>query len=147
MTPPSTGPALGERDVLDPTITRCVGYALAWGYQQLLVGNAYAFVATLPTDMAAAKKRGIDVVGPENDLHLARMVKTVLEGGGEIVAGWGNSWAKHGSAARGLEINEIVRAAGGTLKCLRTNQDGSPVHPLYQPKDLVPIPWARTATP
>lgn len=121
----------------DNTIRRCIGYALAWEYQQLLIGNAYAYRATDPADMFAAQARGVDIVGPKNDYYLTSMVERAVRSGGEIVVAWGGDC----DPERARKIYKLVADVGGSAKCLKTNKDGSPVHPLYQPKHLRPIPW------
>lgn len=130
-------PSTANASTNDPTITRCIGYAYAWGYRRMLVGNAYAYRATKPADMFTAQKRGIDIVGPANDNHLREMMGA---SDGVLVA-WGGNCER----ARALEIQALSRAVGKTLHCLRINNDGSPVHPLYQPKDLTMQPWSLVA--
>ena len=45
---PSTADATHD----DQTIKRCVGYARAWGYDVLLMGNLHAYRATDPIDQS-----------------------------------------------------------------------------------------------
>jgi len=120
----------------DPTITRCNCYAYDWGFRRILVGNANAFRATYPQDMAAAAARGVDIVGPENDRYL----RSMMERASMVLVVWGAELARE----RALEVQAIARAAGVQLMCLNTNKDGSPVHPLYQNKSLTPKAWIPT---
>ena len=50
----------------DQTIKRCVGYARAWGYDRLLMGNLHAHRVTEPSDLLNAT----DPCGPRNAAHL-----------------------------------------------------------------------------
>lgn len=129
--------ATGEET--DPTITRCVGFATAWGYHRLVVVNAYGFTATQPDDLWRAHASGVDIVGPDNNAHIVQAVIDARASGGEIIAAWG----KHAKPDRVAELRAMV--GPHTWKCLGRNKDGSPVHPLYQPKDQVPSLWTGRA--
>jgi hypothetical protein len=41
-----------------------------WGYDDLLLGNLYAFIAMKPADLWAHLKAGGNIVGPDTDSHL-----------------------------------------------------------------------------
>lgn len=117
----------------DPTVATMVTFSELWGYNRFYLGNLYGFVATFPEDLFKAMKAGVDVVGPRNNVCLTQMVERVRRGGGIIMAAWGGN-AK-------LDRVREVQAIAGEVLCLRVNGDGSPVHPLYQPHDLVPTKW------
>ncbi len=121
---PSTADA--SRD--DPTIRKCVGFAQRWGYGALCMLNLFAFRATVPGDMLAA----VDPIGPENNATLARVAGMAPL----VIAAWGN----HG---RHLDRDRRVMDMFPSLHCLRVNQNGSPVHPLYQPGDATPLRYNR----
>lgn len=112
----------------DPTIRRCIGFAKLWGYRALCMTNLFAFRATNPKDMASA----VDPVGPDNDKWLrASALQAEV-----IVAAWG----KEGAFMK-RDIHVINMFAD--LKCLGTNKDGSPKHPLYLKKDTELIPFSK----
>lgn len=129
MLNPSTANA--QKD--DQTIATIVRFSELWGYTRVMVANLYAYRATKPKDMWAVQKAGIDIVGPQNDMYIAKMVKLVRDSGGRVMVAWG----KHGKPDRVRQVLEIA----GEVYCLKTNEDGSPIHPLYQPSDLVPVVW------
>ena len=112
-------------DIDDPTVRRCTAFAKSWGYGRLVMLNAYAYRATDPSAMKAAR----DPVGPRNDEVLAKW-RDVAD---VIVAAWGN----HCTRAR---VEEIRRAIP-TLHYLRLTKRGYPGHPLYLPRDLRPRRW------
>lgn len=129
MLNPSTADAQHD----DPTIRNCVFFSEAWGYNRILIGNIYAFRATDPKVMIRAMKSGVDVEGPENNRTLAEMVRRTRLTDGIVMAAWGGD-------ARRARV-DVVQQIAGRLSCLRTNNDGSPVHPLYQPHNLTPTVW------
>ncbi len=111
----------------DPTIRRCIAFAMAWGYSGLCMTNLFAFRATDPTDML----RATDPIGPQNDQVLRERAGRA----GVVVAAWG---------VHGTHKNRAwaVRMMLPQLHCLRLTKDGHPGHPLYLPKTLVPVEWA-----
>lgn len=129
MLNPSTADATED----DQTMLAVVDFSERWGYNRVVVGNLYAYRTKHPKLMFRAMKEGVDVVGPMNNLYLTQMVIRTRHTGGRIMAAWG----KNGKADRIREVQEIA----GELWCLRVNGDGSPVHPLYQPRDLEPTLW------
>lgn len=123
-------PSTADEVDLDPTCTRCRGYAAAWGYGALIVTNLFAWRATEPEDMKAAE----DPIGPENDMHILE----VASGAGVVIAAWGN----HGAfRARVDAVRNLLKAAEIPLQALKINGTGQPAHPLYLKADLEPVPW------
>jgi hypothetical protein len=117
---PSTADEVND----DPTIRRCMAFAKAWGYSALCMTNLFAFRATKPADMFAAT----DPIGPDNDKHLV----DVARGAGVVVAAWGTNGTHMGR-------DQAIRAVVPNLQCLRKTQAGHPGHPLYLPRDLIPV--------
>lgn len=126
-------PSTADHDENDPTIRRCIGYATAWGYADLLIGNGFALRSAKPKALY-----GIDpahAIGAYNDAVLAGLVQLA----DLVVCGWGNHGKLHG---RGAAVLEIIRAAGKTPHALRVTKAGQPEHPLYLSKLLKPEPMA-----
>lgn len=110
----------------DPTVRRCIQYSKDWRYGGLCMTNIFAFRATNPKDMMKFN----EPIGPENNETLKRL----SEKAGIIVAAWG----KEGTFMnRGQEIIDLIP----NLYCLKKNKDGSPSHPLYLKKDLLPFKY------
>ena len=122
MLNPSTATEL----VLDPTITRCVNFAKAWGYGALEVVNIFAYRATRPTDMKAFHS---PVGDANNDASAAELV----------VAAWGTHGAHLG---RGREVRELLGDSGSAVHLLRLTKRGHPGHPLYVRGDTEPTLWS-----
>ncbi len=120
---PSTADAVQD----DPTLRRCMGFARAWGYGGVKLGNLFAYRATNPKELLAAA----DPVGPENNEWL----KTMAVASTMVIAAWGN---------RGTLLNRSDQIAGlsrhlQNMKCLAVNKSGQPKHPLYVRGDIEPI--------
>jgi len=117
-------PSTADAEMDDNTIRRCIRYAQAWGYSGMFMVNLFAYRATDPADMMAAE----DPVGPENDYHIKRMAAKSKE----IIAAWGN----HGAY---LDRDQAILNMGFDLRVLGLTGQDQPVHPLYQPKDALPV--------
>jgi len=113
----------------DPTLRRTGTFARAWSYGGQLVGNVHAYRAT-------DKRRLLEVedpIGPKNDemiLAMAKEARTVILGYGQ---------PPKALRARGAEIVNLLRNHPG-LCHLKLAKDGTPIHPLYLPSNLRPIP-------
>jgi hypothetical protein len=124
-------PSTANATKLDPTLTRCLAYTKAWGYQQMAVVNVFAFRSTNPKGLLSA----VDPVGAENDQHIG------IEAAGAdlVVCGWGEgvpTWARH-------RIDDVARElerAGKVPHALAVTGAGNPSHPLYLKADLSPRP-------
>ena len=66
-------PSIADETIDDPTITRCINYAKAWGYGTLLMTNLLAFRSTYPKDIYLVD----DPIGDENDNYIFRMCCTI----------------------------------------------------------------------
>jgi hypothetical protein len=110
----------------DPTVRRCIQFAKDWGYNGMLMMNAFAFRATNPKDMKTAP----DPVGPGNDEALAyRRTQAGL-----VIAAWG----AHCPDKREREVRQSVAKP---IHCLGLTKHGKPKHPLYLKADTMPVPY------
>lgn len=114
----------------DPTVERCERRARALGHGAFRVTNIFAWRATDPRLMRAAK----DPVGCANDA-------AILEG-----AVWAHqticAWGTHGEhLGRGAQVAELLRASGAPLFHLGLSKAGHPKHPLYIAYTQQPQPW------
>ena len=124
-------PSTADEVKLDPSCTRARVYAERWGYGALVVTNLFAWRATDPDDMKAAR----DPVGANND----RAIVDAARRADLVVCAWGN----HGlHLERSLRVKELLQRAQVDLHFLRMNGAGEPAHPLYLPGSLEPVAWA-----
>ncbi len=117
-------PSTADEKTDDPTLTRCINYAKSWGYGGVCMVNLFAFRATEPNVMKAAK----DPMGKDNNDWL----KKLANDSGLIVAAWGNDGSYLG---RSKKVRELLP----NLHCLNINKSGEPAHPLYQKANLLPM--------
>lgn len=122
---PSTADAKND----DPTLKRCMGYANAWGYGGVYLGNLFAYRSTDPEKLYTVS----DPIGPENDLQLCKMARKAAI----VIAAWGNGGIYKNRAC------QIINMFSG-LHCLGQTKKEKPKHPLYLPSDLEPIPFVPT---
>jgi hypothetical protein len=123
-------PSTADEVQLDPSCTRARVYAERWGFGALIVTNLFAWRATDPDEMKAAR----DPVGKGNDAAiLAAARESVL-----LVCAWGN----HGAhLERSRRVVSLLRSAGIDLHVLKMNGGGEPAHPLYLRGSLRPQVW------
>lgn len=114
----------------DPTVERCERRARTLGFGAFRVCNIFAFRATDPRNMRAAK----DPVGPAND---AAILEAIIWAD-DVVAGWGN----HGDhLARGTAVQALLKAQSKSPKHLGLTKSGHPKHPLYIAYTTQPEAW------
>lgn len=124
--------AIAEKD--DRTIRKGCLYARMWGCSRFLKYNAYAYRAKFPRDMFAAKRGGIDIIGPENLQAIRRGVALARELNGILLVSWGGNI----EPAWQCELAEVV---GDKAMCVKVNGDGTPMHYLYAKNEVQLVPW------
>jgi hypothetical protein len=115
-------PSTADENVLDPTLRRCENFTRAWGYHGFEVCNLFAYRSTDPD---ALPDVACDIIGnPQND----EAIRTAGERNDLIVVGWGSHKV---AGERAKTVAAMLSRMKRTMRCLGTNQDGSPWHPLY----------------
>jgi len=115
-------PSTADENVNDPTIRRCIGFAMNWSYGGMLMGNIFAYRNTYPETLKICK---IDPVGEDNDGELHAMNTEAKS----TVLCWGNGGVYRGRGNKvSCEMFPGARSFGYT-------KQGQPLHPLYLPKD------------
>lgn len=124
-------PSTADAFQLDPTVTRCRNYAWGWGCHKLVVGNIFALRSTDPQ----ALYRCPDPVHPRN----MEILRKLAANADMVVCAWGVHGALLG---QGNTVRAMLAELPETpVYYLGLNKDGSPKHPLYLSKDLVPTRW------
>ncbi|KRC18091.1 DUF1643 domain-containing protein [Acidovorax sp. Root219] len=120
-------PSVAGVEHADPTLIKTGRLARAWGYGGQLVGNMHAYRVTDSKLLAGVD----DPVGPGNDAALLEMA-----GEARMVV------LAYGLPPKTLRprAQAVIRMLGemASLQFLRLTQDGTPAHPLYLPRGLLP---------
>ena len=123
-------PSTADETLNDPTIRRCIGFAEAWGFSRLIIGNLFALRSTDPKALYSTPHPE----GPDNDKHL----KAICEEADMVIAAWG----VHGAHRdRGKAVRQMLHPRGVDLHHLGLTKDEHPRHPLYLAKSTKPEPW------
>jgi hypothetical protein len=132
--------SIADEQRKDPTVTRCVNFASAWGLGSLWMLNLFAFRATDPNAMKAEARP----IGEENNQTLIDVCGNVHHlDGGRILAAWGN----HGTHLnRSRDVTQLLcQNARVPLWALRVTKANQPQHPLYLPADTQPFKWKESS--
>lgn len=132
-------PSTADESKPDPTVTREINFSRAWGFGRYVKVNAYAWRDTKPKDMFAAEQRGADIVGPENDDTIRRL----LQSSAMFVACWGGNIQPN----RSWRLRGLFKSAARTVYAMKLTQHGHPGHPLYLPNDTQPFKWITFEAP
>ena len=114
-------PSTADADLDDPTIRRCVGFAVREGCGGVEIANLYAWRATKPEELWPIA----DPYGPDNDAALAGVARRAVAAGMPVVCAWG---AYGGRNNRPLVL---MQQTGAVFLCLGRTEGGQPRHPLY----------------
>jgi len=116
MLNPSTADKIND----DPTIRRCIGFARSWNFGGILVGNLFAYRSADPKELQLVN----NPVGDTNQESIQQMISESKL----VVCAWGN---EQGAPPKWL--NDL-----SNLHYLELTKDGTPKHPLYLRKGLIP---------
>ena len=119
-------PSRADAEINDPTIARCLNFALAWGYGRLAVVNLFAYRTPHPSLL----KQAAQPIGKDNDKYIWETIST----SDRIILAWGNhgTWQK-----RDLYVLQLLKNFTH-LYCLGITRKGCPRHPLYLPSTMQP---------
>lgn len=108
--------------ITDPTTGRCMQLLAEHGYGEVTFVNVFAFRHPDPNKLKGLHRSGVDLVGPDNDFHIAGAV----ENAEKVVMAWG-------AHARRIDRNRVTKVLEmiNDPWCFSLNRDGSPHHPLY----------------
>ncbi|MFM9487942.1 DUF1643 domain-containing protein [Pseudomonas monachiensis] len=132
----SMNPSGAAEEGDDPTVDRMIRRAMDLGFGAYYQLNVMSIRGTDSSHLATASEVNLS----ENDDHIRRIAARA----GIVIVSWGNAGHK-----RGLEVEKILREVCDPAKvfCLGLNQNGSPVHPLYQKKNARLLPYIITPRP
>ena len=129
----SMNPSGAAEDVSDKTVDRMVSRAKEdWGVGSYFQLNVMSIRGTYSSDLAGTAVANL----PGNDEHIRRIAAKARI----VVVSWGNNGHTSG---RGPLVETILREVCNPEKvfCFGRNANGSPVHPLYVPRDAPLVPY------
>jgi hypothetical protein len=119
-------PSTADENVLDPTVRRCLGYAMQWGFNRMEIANIFALRSTDPRELYKCD----EPIGDENNDYIRKLAG----GAGLVIAAWGT----HGKYRnRGDEVTKLLQEVSKP-HYLKRAKGGAPCHPLYLKADLKP---------
>ena len=123
-------PSTADETADDQTIRKCIGFAQRNGCEAIEMLNLFAFRATYPVDLKAAR----DPVGRKNDSVL---LKCTAESG-IVIACWGiDGTFQH----RNTTVRRMLSDVGVTVQCLGFTKAGLPRHPVMCPYAAGIVPF------
>ena len=114
-------PSTADERLNDPTVRRCIGFAVKWGYGGMFMCNVFTLVSTDP------KKLNIETPIAMGASLAMRVIRSRCR---EAVAGWGNLITQ---VRQGEDRVERIKQDLSPLHCLGMTKLGHPKHPLYLP--------------
>jgi hypothetical protein len=122
-------PSTADENILDPTLRRCLGYAMKWGYGTMYICNLFALRSTNPKELYISD----DSIGPDNN----RYIRETANECEKIILAWGN----HGNLDdRYIDVIELLtEPIEYPLFILARTKMLQPSHPLYLKGDLIPV--------
>lgn len=123
-------PSTADESTDDPTIRRCMRFALAWGFEAVCMTNLFAWRATRPEDL----RRCAQPLGVDNNETLRGLAKQA----DKCIAAWGADGTYLGRDV--FVRHQLLRHT--KLYRLGLTKDGHPRHPLYLPSTATPQEWS-----
>lgn len=129
-------PSTAGAEIEDQTTIKWRGFAVRNGASRYLAGNPFALRATDVRALASAA----DPVGPENDAHIADIIRDA----DVLVPCWGNR-AKLPPALRPRldALANILHASGKPVRVFGFTAGGDPLHPLMLGYATKLVDWRR----
>lgn len=124
-------PSTANADTDDPTIRRVKSIAENLGYGGVYMCNCFSYISTNPNFL---KNESLEAM-VRNGVIIARVAKSCAD----IIFAWGNF-----SIVRDMGLDQKLSEIFPQAKALHINKNGSPKHPLYCRKDIVPVPFKNT---
>ena len=121
MLNPSTATATTD----DPTVRRCMNFAIDNGFDLLRIVNLFAWRATDSSEL----RHTSDPVGPQNN----EWIKVQVRNSDATICAWGNKGRLNGRAE---EVWKMIRRNKNLLRFGPLTKLGEPSHPLYLPGNI-----------
>jgi hypothetical protein len=136
-----SNPSIADLFITDPTINRCLNYAITDGYGKLEIVNLFAYRATDPNALWNQRlNKSIDLVGIKNDHYILEAVKDSKQ----VIVAWGKfkiftEGVGNRYIGRDKDVFKLIKNNFNKDKIYRFNDDRGfnyPQHPLYLKKQF-----------
>lgn len=111
----------------DPTLRRCIKFAMDWGYGSLEVVNLFAYRSTDPKMLLSAH----DPIGKENNQYILN----ALARSEKIILAWGTKGILFD---RDKDVLQLIQENRVPIYALELTKEGHPRHPLYVKANKIP---------
>lgn len=125
-------PSKADESRDDPTIRRCIGYSMNWGFGGLIVHNLFAYRSTIPMELVSIWCK--DPVGIDNDAAIESDARSH-----QVVCAWGHNVVKLKLEWRLKSLAPLLNLCD--LYYLKLTETGQPQHPLYLHSRLTMQPF------
>lgn len=126
MLNPSTADSRND----DPTLRRCINFAMNWGYGSLEVVNLFAYRSTNPQMLLSV----CDPIGDKNNKYIIDAVNRSEK----VILAWGT---KGNLFNRDKDVLRLIEDNNVPAYTLELTKEGHPRHPLYVKANKVPEPY------
>ncbi|MEK3807779.1 DUF1643 domain-containing protein [Bacillus sp. FSL H8-0547] len=123
-------PSTADDQEDDPTLRRCIKFAMGWGFGSLEVVNLFAYRSTDPKLLISAH----DPIGEKNNEY----IREALNRSDKVVLAWGT---KGSLLDRDKEVLQLLKDISTPIYTLELTRYGYPRHPLYVKADKIPEPF------
>ena len=127
-------PSTADATTNDPTIRRCIGFAKAWGFNMLVIGNLFAYRTKDPNELLMVD----DPVGPDGNNDFLKGMALCAD---LVICAWGNGQIPVKGGHRALDVKLMLEDMGANLHTLGMTKVWQPKHPLYLKADTQPQEW------
>ena len=127
-------PSTANSDEDDPTIRRCISFALDTGHDNLVVVNLFPIISPYPEVLENYAENYGNESLLNNDYWMR--VELIQKDVDMVVCAWGGFPVAGNRAAAVLDL---IKGAGHTPMCLGITKAGAPRHPLYIKRGTVPV--------
>ncbi|MEO0570510.1 MAG: DUF1643 domain-containing protein [Bacteroidota bacterium] len=116
-------PSVADDVKTDPTTKRIVSHSKRWGFGRCFLMNCFAYISTNPKNLT-----------PSGDWQQnLKWLDTIAPFCSEVIFAWGQH-----PLVKTLGRDNYFQKRFPNAKCMGTNLDGSPKHPLYLPYSSKP---------
>lgn len=122
-------PSRADEIFNDPTITRCINFAKAWGFGGMYFANLFSFRTPYPKILVQSLQNS-----QAHNTLTDYWLKQLISSSEKIICCWG-SWKFTGD--RSQQVLDFIKDP----YCLGVNKNGSPKHPLYLLDSTKPIQY------